>query len=382
MFDADGINSRVDAIVLVDPTAAGDLSLGCKDEIDFRVEYMGEEPASQCIYVSWSFDVAAEFQDEEGSLSPGSLLTPEGLQIDQATVTSGLPGAQNRTIEAFYAGGTPGSTLTFDTGSNAVGWTEHTVQVPTTGGDGSGQLRETRFSSPAVVGQLAAAPVAASTATPAYVERSTVLRVPRLPEKPASVMALLQTVDRGGEHPDAGSRIAEACLGVDHVDRGSPENGNAVGGLQRMTAIRLSGWTNRYASKPRRSTQSRSAVAAVSSPTATAGSQPFSVSDAVNQVVELGLALAGSSAIGHSGNLVATVLPICRQFKSSPTAVQRRVRVARRRAARAAFIASRTASQRHGSNVHRYRASVPWGGSSPGARLRRGASVGLPLTKW
>ena len=129
VFEVDGISSRIDAIVWVDPTARGDLSLGCQSKIDFEAEYYGTEPATQCIYVAWSFDVAAEFQDEEGYLTPGSMLTPEGLQIDQGTTTSGLPGAQNRTIDAYYVGGTPGSTLTFRTGSNSVGWTEHALSL-------------------------------------------------------------------------------------------------------------------------------------------------------------------------------------------------------------------------------------------------------------
>jgi hypothetical protein len=137
-YTADGITSRVAAVIVVDlsdPEINGAVA-DCAFQVDYAAE-QGRPRATRCLVVQWSFDVAADFRvDEfspEGGLSPGPFVGADGIQHDQAIVNTGLPGTVDNLISAAYpltAGGTAG-TLRFDTGSNLVGYTTHTFDVPT-----------------------------------------------------------------------------------------------------------------------------------------------------------------------------------------------------------------------------------------------------------
>lgn len=127
-FDGgDGIVVRIDMVLLVDTSIPGDLSDQCHDQIGILGDV---DHDTQCLYVQWAFDVPGNYRADEAGLSPGPLLTPAGRQIDQATITTGVPGAKNVSIGAMYPGGVPGSTLRWDTGSNKLTWKTTTYKVP------------------------------------------------------------------------------------------------------------------------------------------------------------------------------------------------------------------------------------------------------------
>lgn len=126
-FDGEGITSRIEMIVYVDASAVGPLSDECSSEI----EIFGDNPdETHCLFVQWSFDVPSSYEAEDASLSPGPLLTPEGLQITSGMTTSGVPGAKDVGMTHYYEGGVPGSTLRWDVGSNEQGRETLTYKIP------------------------------------------------------------------------------------------------------------------------------------------------------------------------------------------------------------------------------------------------------------
>lgn len=126
-FDAGRkLESSIDAIIYVDASTEGDLSKGCADEI----ESSGKSSDTHCLLVQFAMNVPSSYRAEEAGLAPGPLLNPDGRQIEKATVTDGVPGAKHVTIAEFYAGGTPGSTLRWDVGSNEQGWKTMKYRIP------------------------------------------------------------------------------------------------------------------------------------------------------------------------------------------------------------------------------------------------------------
>ena len=126
-FDGDGITSRIDMILYVDASAVGELSEECSSAI----EIFGDNPDdTHCLFVQWTFDVPKDYDADDANLSPGPLLTPEGLQITSGFTTSGVPGAKDVVMRYFYGGGVPGSTLRWNVGSNEQGRETYTYEVP------------------------------------------------------------------------------------------------------------------------------------------------------------------------------------------------------------------------------------------------------------
>ena len=126
-FDGgDGILVRIENLLYVDPSLPGDLA----DECAGQLEMHDESSDTHCLFVQWSFDVPADYDAEDASLSPGPLLTPEGRQIELWTTTSGVPGAKNVVMVAAYPGGVPGSALRFTVGSNDRDWKTLKYEVP------------------------------------------------------------------------------------------------------------------------------------------------------------------------------------------------------------------------------------------------------------
>jgi hypothetical protein len=129
VFEALGVTARVEQVLYVSAEGTAESSQACRDEI----QYSETAPpgTDHCMIVQWSFDVSAELTDE-ASLTAGSMLTPDGLQIDSYASESGLPGAKNRVVVAAYPGGTPGSTVRFDlsTGEPNYESETQTFQIP------------------------------------------------------------------------------------------------------------------------------------------------------------------------------------------------------------------------------------------------------------
>jgi hypothetical protein len=136
-FTAEGITARITRLFVVDVTdpEIGGLVDDCAWYIGYDVE-QGGPPANSCLAVEWSFDVASDFRVDanspDGSLTPGAFVAADGIQHDAGVITSGLPGTVNNRINYVYplTAGDTAATLHFDTGSNLVGWTTHTFQVP------------------------------------------------------------------------------------------------------------------------------------------------------------------------------------------------------------------------------------------------------------
>jgi hypothetical protein len=85
-YEADGISSRIENVLLVDSGSADDIQSDCAEEARFRQDFEGGELATQCLIVQWAFDVAEDFSTDEfsqdGDLVPGAIVTPEGRQLD------------------------------------------------------------------------------------------------------------------------------------------------------------------------------------------------------------------------------------------------------------------------------------------------------------
>lgn len=130
-FDGgDGIAVRIENLLYVDTAVSGDLADECADEI----RLFGTASDTHCLYVQWSFDVPADYEGDAAGLTPGPLLTPAGRQIDQASITEGVPGAKNVVMSAYYPGGEPGSTLRWEIGSNEGEWEPLQYEVPDSDG--------------------------------------------------------------------------------------------------------------------------------------------------------------------------------------------------------------------------------------------------------
>lgn len=133
-FEADGVTSRIESVLWVESGGTSDVQRACREEADLEQEFGGGELATECLIAQWTFDVSADFRTDEfsvdGGLSARSLVTPEGKQIDSFVAASGFPGTVDNRLVVTFAGGVPGSTLRFDTGSNLVGFTTHVYEVP------------------------------------------------------------------------------------------------------------------------------------------------------------------------------------------------------------------------------------------------------------
>lgn len=126
-FDGgDKITTSLDSVLYVDAAGEGELSQGCADEI----EASGNAKDSHCLMVQFAMDVPASYRAETAGLAPGAMLTPNGRQIDKATITDGVPGAKHVVIAEFYAGGTPGSTVRWEVGSNEQDWKTIKYRIP------------------------------------------------------------------------------------------------------------------------------------------------------------------------------------------------------------------------------------------------------------
>jgi hypothetical protein len=133
-FEADGITSQIESVLSVKSGGANDVQQACREEADLEQEFTGGELATECLIVQWAFDISADFRTDEfsvdGGLSARVLVNPQGNQINSFFAASGLPGTVNNRLVVTFAGGVPGSTLRFDTGSNFVGFTTHVYEVP------------------------------------------------------------------------------------------------------------------------------------------------------------------------------------------------------------------------------------------------------------
>jgi hypothetical protein len=126
-FDGgDGITVRIENLLYIDTEISGDLADECANEI----RLFGDPSDTRCLYVQWSFDVPEDYDGDTAGLTPGPLLTPAGRQINQATITDGVPGAKNVVASAYYPGGEPGSTLRWEIGSNEREWKPLQYEIP------------------------------------------------------------------------------------------------------------------------------------------------------------------------------------------------------------------------------------------------------------
>lgn len=125
-FDGgDGITARIELLAFVDSEGPGSLGDECAEAIQFE-----GTADTHCLYVQWSFDVPSDYPADDAGFSTGPLLTPEGRQIELAWGADGVPGAKNVGFSTYYAGGTPGSTLRWNMGSNETEWRTLKYEVP------------------------------------------------------------------------------------------------------------------------------------------------------------------------------------------------------------------------------------------------------------
>ena len=130
-YDADGISSQIEAVIWIESGTGNAIKEACRNEAELLQQEEGGLLATECLGVQWIFDVSPDFGDDEGSLSAGSLVTPDGKQIDSmGAMIRAASGTTENLLINFFAGGEPGSTLRFDTGSNSVGYTTHVYEVP------------------------------------------------------------------------------------------------------------------------------------------------------------------------------------------------------------------------------------------------------------
>lgn len=126
-FDGgDGIKVRIENVIYVDKSLPGQLSEQCLDQLQLQ----GAADETHCLTVQWSFDVPSDYRADDAGLTPGPLLTPNGRQIEQGLMNTGVPGAKNVVMVASYPGGVPGSTLRFNVGSNERRWKTLKFKVP------------------------------------------------------------------------------------------------------------------------------------------------------------------------------------------------------------------------------------------------------------
>lgn len=136
-WNVDDITSRLVGVVWIDTTRdRGTLTDECRRSAKFHADYdhLPSVP-TQCLYVEWSYDVGPnlpvnEYADE-GYLTPGDLVTPEGKEIGSGLTDGSHPGTVDNPMSNTYVEGVPGSVLRFETGNNHAGWTEQVIDVPT-----------------------------------------------------------------------------------------------------------------------------------------------------------------------------------------------------------------------------------------------------------
>lgn len=128
-FSADGIDSSLDIVAVFDASAPTDQGRDCQEEIDFQ----GSD-ADSCLYVQVRFDVSDDFRTDgnsaEGSAIIDAVVSADGQQQDGGFISSGFPGTVGNLLSEFFPGAAEGSTVRFSTGSNLVGYTIHTYEVP------------------------------------------------------------------------------------------------------------------------------------------------------------------------------------------------------------------------------------------------------------
>lgn len=136
-FSAHGVTSRIDAIVVVELTDPEVEDTRFVDECASQVEQRPEATsATSCVVIQWSFDVAADFRVDENSpdahLIPGAFVGADRIQHDQGSAAVGVPCTVANVMSAAYplTAGNSAGTLRFVTGSNFVGNTTHTFEVP------------------------------------------------------------------------------------------------------------------------------------------------------------------------------------------------------------------------------------------------------------
>jgi hypothetical protein len=77
-------------------------------------------------------DLPADDPEARAFISAEPLVTPAGQQIDQVTGANAAPGTKKVFFGAIYAGGEPGSTVSWQVGSmsNAVSSETFTFEIP------------------------------------------------------------------------------------------------------------------------------------------------------------------------------------------------------------------------------------------------------------
>ena len=135
-FEADGVTTTIQLLLWVPAFAPTELGRSCRERAQSQQDFEGGQLADRCLTVQGSFDVAPDVPTDENSpdasLAAGSLITLEGRQIDSVFASSAFPGTVDNGFVEQFPGGVPGSTLKFRTGSNLVGHTTHTYEVPPT----------------------------------------------------------------------------------------------------------------------------------------------------------------------------------------------------------------------------------------------------------
>ena len=106
----------------------------CAEESERHREIYGGDLADQCLVVLWRYQVSDEFLTNQNSpnagLSMRSIVTADRRQYDSIFGSSALPGTVDNIAEGVFPHGGEGSTIYWSTGSNLVGWTQHTYIVP------------------------------------------------------------------------------------------------------------------------------------------------------------------------------------------------------------------------------------------------------------
>lgn len=129
-FSVDGIESAIEMVLVL----KADEHEFCREEAVRYQEIRGGDLANQCLVVIWRYDVAETFRTDQnspqGGLSMRSIVTNEGRQYDSVFGATALPGTVENTTEDVFPHGGAGTTIYWSTGSNLVGWTQHTYRVP------------------------------------------------------------------------------------------------------------------------------------------------------------------------------------------------------------------------------------------------------------
>jgi len=128
----DGIVVRLQHALYIDPSLPGNLiSTECAREIEFTGPVNGVLD-NRCMWVQLAMDVPSGYAAGEAValLIAEELVTPAGRQIDSIFLAFGFPGSTDVVLSVMFAGGEPGSTLRFSSGSNDLGFTELTFTLP------------------------------------------------------------------------------------------------------------------------------------------------------------------------------------------------------------------------------------------------------------